>query len=503
MPEKNRADDSPTELQQLLDKHCCEIQLLPSTLMRSVEDDHSRDQQADAAAATSTSTWTQQDTENTLHDLPYDVHLGLKLYRTNPIDRINTQILESGKLFIDHEFCVCEDSMITINKEECTPGIITPQNVHDFANSGEPHRVARIEHFMNKARRNNNDASIDDSQPNLSSEWTWKRGSSLPGNKKIFSSSPIHNSVNPQNVIQGKVGNCGFCSGFASLAADFPNIIIDAFRGTDNAVKTGAISVRIYPGGKERFMLLDDYLLCLADSSTSPALHSLDENDLWIRILEKVFVKLQSSYASLDGYYKYTSLYRHPARALQLITNAPIALELHYKLQQVDEVYYTLLSTEKKFVRVAHGRKVEDGLFRGHGYSLLWVGEIVGIRLALLRNPHGNKSYTGEFGRGCDSWSSIDATSVENELENNRMDPTLDTVRSLFFATKGGNDDGIFLMRFGVFVECFPITTVVGPFIIENGGMVTHTGFVVKDSLYRLPSKELKVAESLFKVGER
>ena len=95
-------------------------------------------------------------------------------------------------------------------------------------------------------------------------------------------------------------------------------------------------------------------------------------------------------------------MYRHPARALQLISNAPIALELHYTVQQVDEVYKTLLSTENKYVRVVHGRKVLEGLFRGHGYSLLWMGEIAGIRLVLLRNPHGNKSFTGEFGRGCD-----------------------------------------------------------------------------------------------------
>mmetsp|Transcript_9430 Transcript_9430/g.18959 ORF Transcript_9430/g.18959 Transcript_9430/m.18959 type:complete len:496 (+) Transcript_9430:86-1573(+) len=486
---RNRANDSSTELQHLLDKYCFEIELpsYPPTrtqsstsLPRGVGDDQE-------AAAVS---WTQQDTENALQNLPHDVHLGVKLYHTNPIHRIHTACQSSSKLFIDHEFCVAEGSEVRIREEICTPGIITPQNVEDFVNSGEPKRVARIDHFTSKARRSTNTTA---------SVWTWKRGSSMPG-KKIFSSSP-----KAQNVVQGKVGNCGFCSGFASLAAHFPNIIENAFLGTvENKIMeaVGAISVRIYPGGKERFILLDDYLLCLTDSSTSPALHSLDENDLWIRILEKIFVKLQSSYASLDGYYKYNSLYRHPARALQLISNAPIALELHYTVQQVDEVYNTLLSTETKYILVAHGRKAVEGLFRGHGYSLLWVGEIAGIRLVLLRNPHGNKSYTGEFGRGCDSWSSSDAISVENELENNMTTKSLDTVRSLFLSTKGDNDDGIFLMRFGVFVECFPITTVIGP-ISEKGEPVVLDGFVVKDSLYRLPIEQLKVAESLFEVAER
>ena len=485
MSKKIRAGGDSTELQHLLDKYCTEIKLptFPPTRIQSSASLHG--DRANQAAAT----WTQQDTENALKDLSYDVHLGVKVYHTDPIHRIYTACRSSNKLFIDHEFCVADGSEVTIREDKiCTPGIITSQNADDFATSGDPKRVARIGHFTSKARRSNNAST---------SEWTWKRGSLMPG-KKLFSSPP-----KAQNVVQGKVGNCGFCSGFASLAAHFPDIITNALQcGTvENSIaeSVGALSVRIYPGGRERFMLLDDYLLCLANSSTSPALHSLDENDLWIRVLEKVFVKLQSSYASLDGYYKYNSLYRHPARALQLISNAPIALELRYTVKLVNEVYSALLSTEENYVRVAHGRKAVEGLFRGHGYSLLWVGEIAGIRMVLLRNPHGNNSFTGEFGRGGDSWSSEDAISVDNELKNSLINPSLDTLRSLLGSTGGGNDDGIFLMRFAIFVECFPITTVVGP-IHANG---EPKGFVVKDSLYTLPIEKLKAAESLFKVAER
>ena len=235
----------------------------------------------------------------------------------------------------------------------------------------------------------------------------------MPG-RKVFASS---DSVCPQNVIQGKVGNCGFCSGFASLAAQFPHVATHAF-GTSaitgaQLVRSGAFSICLYPAGKKRFILLDDYVLCIVGTAASPSLHSLNENDLWIRLFEKIFVKLQSSYASLDGFYKWNSLFRHPARALQLITGAPIALELHYKKQQVDEAYQTLLATEGTCIRVAHGRKAVDGLYTGHGYSLLWVGTIAGVPLACVRNPHGKRSYTGEFGRGGSSWSTGPAVAVE------------------------------------------------------------------------------------------
>ena len=518
-------NSSSVELQKLLDENCVEIKLpsyppptrttslSSSLLVDETEGKHHQDHQA--------AYWTQRDTENALYGVNYDTTPcgRLKLYLTDPINKINEAIRRhrasssSNKiLFIDYEFCVSEEvsaSEITIGNEKCTPGIITTQNVYDFENSGEPKRIARIEHFTSKARRQRRpcNTSIDSSS---SSSWVWKRASSMPG-KKIFSS--FDNSIKAQNVIQGKVGNCGFCSGFASLAAKFQNVITGAFRGcVENTFETcGAISVRVYPRGKQRFILLDDYILCLAGSasSSSPALHSLNENDIWIRLLEKLFVKLQSSYASLDGYYKFNSLYRHPARALQLIANGPIALEVHYTVQQVDEVYKTLLATEMKYVRVAHGRKVVDGLFKGHGYSLLWVGSIAGIRLALLRNPHGKKSYMGEFGRGGgDSWSSIDAISVANELKTILDDSTVgssndNTMQCLVSAAKGGvnkDDDGIFLMRFEMFVECFPITTVVGP--IEIGGP-GQKAFVVKDSIYILPSENISELCNMLKVAER
>jgi len=397
------------------------------------------------------SLWTQDDTDTALQSVQYDTFLGLKLYHTNPIDHINKVCKETGKMFIDYEFCV--SSNIKLDGESVTPGIITQLNVEDFANSGVPKRVKRIKHYMDKARCSDNSSS---------SEWVWVRGSEMPG-RKVFATTQ---SICSQNVIQGKVGNCGFCSGFASLAQQFPHLVLGAFGISDITqqidISSGAYSICIYPYGGEtkRYLLLDDHVLCTAGTHSSPALSSNNENDLWIRFFEKVFVKLQSSYASLDGYYKFNSLYRHPLRAMQLITGSPIALELHYKQNKVEEVYETLLATEGSCCRVAHGRKAIDGLFTGHGYSLLWVGSIAGIQLACVRNPHGNKSYTGEFGRGSTSWITSDAMEFKRVLSETQEGDPLTYVKDLLSSTE---DNGIFLIRFEKFVEYFPIVSIVGP----------------------------------------
>ena len=417
------------------------------------------------------SQWSPRDTSDALAGLEYDVHLGLKLYHASPLGRINDACRSGDKAFVDHEFCVGEGYHHLVGGRRYTPGIISLQNIGDFVTSGEPKRVARIKHFMDRARIR--DGPGDGGGPGEEDcpRWTWRRASSMPG-RELFASD---RSVDCRNVIQGKVGNCGFCSGFASLAAQFPESIRRAFDLDDELTaltaltaaesgqgRHGAYAIRIYPEGKRRYLLMDDYLLCIAGGLASPSLHSLDENDLWIRLLEKAFVKLQSSYASLDGYYKFNSLWRHPARAMQLVTGSAVAVEVHLPVHEgVDAVHAVLARTEGRFARVAHGRRRVHGLHSGHGYSLLWVGEISGVKLACLRNPHGTGSYVGEYGRGEGSFDSDKARRVRDELlvgtQGNKG-----YISNLLSLNESG-DNGVFLIEFGVFVECFPIVTLIGP----------------------------------------
>jgi len=345
--------------------------------------------------------------------------------------------------------------------------------------------------------------------------WRWVRGLSQvtpAGDRSAVFSSPA--SISPRNINQGQVGNCGFCSGFASLAAAFPKLVATAFgfgRANDaalderTAAQCGAIVVRLFPGGIERFLLLDDYVVGHAHRTTvSPSQNSCFEADLWVRLLEKAFVKVQSSYASLDGYYKYNSLYRHPGRALQLLTGAPLAFEMHYKSGPgagpatgalVNDTFVALVASQDVCVRVAHCRVRADGLVSNHGYSLLWVGEAAGVRLACLRNPWGRGSYTGPYGYGRSAWSEA-TPEVKASLLGMpyfsphpatgrprwRGDAELPNPRSA--TTRGPNprssadgsperliaadlDDGVFLMAFDVFFRAFPVTTIVGP--VTNG----------------------------------
>ena len=429
--------------------------------------------------------WTEKDTTDALKDCAYEEYLGLKLYLQDPLPQIKQAIdVSRNKLFTDHEFPTYPEASIVLPGDAkgyfLRPGIITPSNCVDFSQAGGKN-LGRASRFVSKA----------------TDQWMWIRASSMKGDDsddetkyRIFASS---HSIHPRNVLQGEIGNCGFCSGFASVAAEFPQIIYNAFGAYSEEYihSCGAYSLRLYPQGKKRFLLLDDYLLCMRNpdgslSHKSPSMHSLKEQDLWIRLLEKAFVKIQGSYASLEGYYKYNSLYRHPGRALQLLTGAPMAVEVHFtpsaykrfNLQaNAEDVYQTLLRTQGVCARVAHCRRSIRGLFSNHGYSLLWVGEAGGVRLVCLRNPHGCRSFQGEWGFGSSKWQTEEEV-VLQLLETNdcfakctvtgqviwkQNDNSEDTIN-------GKMDDGIFFMGFHEFLRSFPIVTLVRAMVSTSNG---------------------------------
>ncbi|KAL3785401.1 hypothetical protein ACHAWO_013588 [Cyclotella atomus] len=416
--------------------------------------------------------------ERALNDHPHDMYLGLKWYRSDPLPSLVCAFEEMAKKstssFVDDEFPVHDGVHLEVLSKpsdqeviKCIPGVITSSNCRDFITV--PKRIPRIQHFVNKAK-------ID------GGGWSWKRASLMHnGTCALFSaSSSKQQSIDPRNILQGKVGNCGFCSGIASVAGGFPTIIENAFGPHSQLTLStiGAVSILMYPRGQPRYLLMDDFILCKNDKDQvayngrnppSPSMHSLLPTDVWVRLLEKAFVKVQGSYASLDGYYKYNSLYRHPARAIQLLTGARLALEVHYSIDDVNIMYKILSSSQGRYAKVVHCRKRFEGLIPNHGYSLLWVGEGGGEHWVCLRNPHGKTSYKGHGWDGaliCNGKEGGSLPSCLNVCDNTKRvvwKQSNSECHAAFSLRDCHHDNGIFFMQFKTFIECFPITTLVGP----------------------------------------
>jgi Calpain family cysteine protease len=387
--------------------------------------------------------WQRSDTAKALQGVPFEEYLGLKFYHIDPVPFILQHAKHRDNLlFIDQEFPT--HPSVSVRVDTCTqrgvipnmiPGILASSNCRDFA-SAKAKRAERIPRFCQ-----------------LANKCSWIR---MGAKTRLFF------ALEADNIQQGDVGNCGFCSAFASLVQGWPGSMKEAFgkHSEEGLTKCGAYSIRLFPQGKERYLLLDDYLL-RKKSCEPPSLHSR-QGDTWTEYLEKAIVKVQGSYASLDGHYKYNSLYRHPARALQLLTGAPIALEFHFdvmnRANSMHEIFEVLLQSEGKYARVAHCRSAHQGLFSNHGYSLLWIGttNTTNEQIVCLRNPHGCRSYTGKYGYGWE-WKGRDSLVYEDLMK-------LDAFQRIpLGCPQNVGDNGIFLMEFAAFARCFPIVTLVGP----------------------------------------
>ena len=151
-----------------------------------------------------------------------------------------------------------------------------------------------------------------------------------------------------------------------------------------------------------------------------------------------------------------------------------MALEVHYSTIDTELMYDILQRTQGMYARVVHCRKRVDGLIPNHGYSLLWIGEGDGRdRWVCLRNPHGQGSYKGRGFDGClicKRREQPDAKSLPNCLTVCNITGRIVWKQQegvdchpVFCLSDKSDDNGIFFMEFDKFVECFPITTLVGP----------------------------------------
>ena len=114
--------------------------------------------------------------------------------------------------------------------------------------------------------------------------------------------------------------------------------------------------------------------------------------------------------------------------------------------------------------------------------------------MACLRNPHGQGSYKG---RGCDG------STICNGREGETLPKCLkfcdhsgriiwkqdsSECHSVFALKDCNHDNGIFFMPFETFIECFPITTLVGP--IDSDSKVHTVADVDNDAFIQTAGKE-------------
>lgn len=129
---------------------------------------------------------------------------------------------------------------------------------------------------------------------------TWTRAKDAFPNKTLFGSD----GVQPDDIVQGKLGNCWFLAACATMA-QIPGTVEKLFLNTANELSpNGIYAVNFYTLGVPHTVIVDDYLPLNKDGNTYFA--GLGETDtdsgsLWVPIIEKAFAKYFGNYEHLIG----------------------------------------------------------------------------------------------------------------------------------------------------------------------------------------------------------
>jgi calpain-15 len=157
----------------------------------------------------------------------------------------------------------------------------------------------------------------------------WQRASD------VFKSSKIAENVSPDDIAQGKLGDCYFLSVLSVLATD-PNFIKSLFVNPE-INKAGIYAINFYINGEKTQIIVDDAIPCdmsLGKSGYPAFASSKTYGDLWVILLEKAWAKLHGGYCKIRS--------GQAATAFAALTNKP-SLEIeHAGVEKEEEVWRKL-----------------------------------------------------------------------------------------------------------------------------------------------------------------
>lgn len=315
-------------------------------------------------------------------------------------------------------------------------------------------------------------ASLGNLEADVGSKVQWKRGAELRADTEKHNHPFLfEGKIEPDDIVQGALGDCWLLSAFAT-AAEHPGLIQSVFLQREFNPR-GKYDIRLYDALLKRkvTVTIDDRIPCNEDSG-KPLFSQPHGDELWCLLLEKAFAKFCGSYHALEG--------GQVMWALEAMTGCVVTsfspldgesswtqLELIHKptdankrkcvmgvtknKYESDRMYEMFKSYHKKGCIMGAGSKGKDetltegrgkggGIVPGHAYSIIKVYESFGHKLLKLRNPWGTFVWDGDWSWGSNMWS--------------KHPQVKGSVGLLAGGTKD-NQDGEFWMSWGDFCKNF------------------------------------------------
>ncbi|KNC54730.1 calpain B [Thecamonas trahens ATCC 50062] len=215
--------------------------------------------------------------------------------------------------------------------------------------------------------------------------------------------------VAPGDVMQGALGSCYLLGSLSVVALDdeaLASLIVD------HDTETGRYTVRFYKNGDWLQVVVDDHVPLRHGSETPLFARCLDEDEVWVQILEKAYAKLHGSFEAIEG--------GSTVDALVDLTGGS-GEKWHFDHEDVaaritsgklfDDIVDMIDAGDMLGCAIARaGAGIEEdqgnGLLASHAYGILdALTTSAGHRLLLIRNPWGSTEWSGAWADGSPEWT--------------------------------------------------------------------------------------------------
>ena len=219
----------------------------------------------------------------------------------------------------------------------------------------------------------------------------------------------VYESISPNDILQGRLGNCWFMSALACIAEN-PETVQRLF--IDSEVnESGFYRVRVNKGGEWIVVVVDDYFPCYPYAG--PIFSKSVSNELWVLLLEKAYAKVHGSYTLLrsgSAAKSFMDLTGYPTLAYSKEDSQIQTMISDDTLWSTTLMYFNLgslvaINTPGVDNSTEASNRTGTGLVSGHSYSVISMVEVLGNRILNIRNPWGSFEWAGDWSTSSPLWT--------------------------------------------------------------------------------------------------
>ncbi|RNA20918.1 calpain-5, partial [Brachionus plicatilis] len=351
----------------------------------------------------------------------------------------------------------------------------------------------------------------------------WKRPFDICNSPKF-----IVDSIVPNDLFQGQLGNCWVIAAASSLLSvpEYLNRVIPTDQSFEDDAYAGIFHFRFWHDGEWTEVVVDDRLPVDENNKLIFCQNLVDNNEMFGPLLEKAYAKLNICYEFLDGGLAEDALVDFTggvSETLNLKRSSKLVNESRFidpsKLWNIifkSNIHKSLMSCSASADKSLIESVLGNGIVLGHAYSIIDVYEIIekkgnqifrskddsetyskSICLLKLRNPWGQKnSFSGRWSMESEEWQKI-AEEVKEKIGHKKQ------------------QDGQFLMNLEDFILNFDVMVIVHvdlTGIVEDsanrinwtsqkyfGELKSFESSRENDDLVRNPHYEIRVSKNKFK----